>query len=112
MDGTSVPMNEDRICCDFMRTQLSHECEQHPDPRDCPDVLVVYNPRFDEYGMPIRDGGTSSLSMRFCPWCGTAMPDSKRDLWFDTLASMGIDDPFEHPVPDEFRSDSWWRSLE
>ncbi|MDG2358170.1 MAG: hypothetical protein P8M20_00790 [Planctomycetaceae bacterium] len=56
-------MTEDRICCDLMRTQLKHRCEQHPNPRDCTDVLVIYRPRFDEYGIPIRDSDTSLMFM-------------------------------------------------
>ena len=93
-----------------MRAQLTHQCDQHPDPDNCPDVVVTYHPRFDEYGMPIRDGGSSSMGMRFCPWCGTEKPQSKRDLWFDTLATLGFDDPTEQSIPDDFNSDAWWRS--
>jgi len=59
--------------------------------------------------MPIRDGGSSVMQMRFCPWCGSELPESKRDLWFDTLAGLGFDDPWQQPIPDEFRSDQWWR---
>jgi len=103
-------MNEDRICCDLMRTQLKHRCEQHPNPYDCPNVLVIYNPRFDEYGMPIRDGCPSSMFMRFCPWCGASVPESKRDLWFKTLAETGIDEPIRQGIPIKFESDDWWRS--
>ncbi len=94
-----------------MRGQLTYRCDQHPAPHDCPDVFVIYNARFDEYGMPVRDGGWSSVLMRFCPWCGTAMPDSKRDFWFETLATMGINNPSKQTVPDLYRSDAWWRSL-
>ena len=103
-------MNEDRICCEFMRTQLLHECEQHPDLNDCPDILVVYDSRFDEYGMPIRDGGTSVISMYFCPWCGTKLPDSKRDKWFEKLSAIGITDTSDQKnIPDDFKTDVWWR---
>lgn len=102
-------MNEDRICCEQMRVQLMRQCDQHPDPNDCPDVLVTYDPKFDQFGIPIRDGGSSSLSIRYCPWCGVSFPDSKRDLWFDTLEQMGIDGPMDQDVPDEFKSDAWWR---
>ena len=92
-----------------MRAQLNHECEQHPDPLDCPDVVVIYNARFDEFGMPIRDGGASVISMLYCPWCGSQFPESKRELWLDTLAELGFDDLAEQLIPDEFRSDQWWR---
>ena len=103
-------MNQDRICCDTMRVQLTHKCERHPDPFDCPDVLVVYKAKFDEFGMPIHDGGRSVMSMRYCPWCGTQLAESKRDLWFDRLAGLGFDDPAQQPIPDEFCSDEWWRN--
>jgi hypothetical protein len=103
-------MNQDRICCDAMGRQLNYQCEQHPDSRDCPDVVVVYYPHIDEFGMPIRDGGASSLDMHFCPWGGTRAPDSKRDLWIATLESLGFDSPISDDIPDEFRTDAWWRS--
>jgi hypothetical protein len=93
----------------MMRIQLNHECEQHPDPFECPDVLVVYWPKFDEFGIPIRDGGSSVSNISFCPWCGAALSESKRDLWFNTLEQMGIEDPDETNIPEEFRDDSWWR---
>ncbi len=102
-------VNPDRICCDAMGRQLRHECEQHPNLRDCPDVVVVYYPHVDEFGMPIRDGGASSLGMQFCPWCGKKLPDSKRDLWCDTLNSMGYDSPISDDIPAEYRTDAWWR---
>lgn len=97
-------MNQDRICCDAMRVQLTHECKHGT------DVLVIYSAKFDEYGMPIRDGGSSVMSMQYCPWCGSQFPESKRDLWFNTLAELGFDDPAEQSIPDEYQSDRWWRS--
>ena len=102
-------MNPDRLCCEPMEIQLTLTCEQHPEPWDCPDVLVVYDPRFDEYCMPIRDGGPSCVSMSFCPWCGTRMPASKRDEWFDTLEEMGFESPCDEDIPTAFKTDRWWR---
>jgi hypothetical protein len=61
-----------------MRTALTRSCPQHPDRHDCPDALIGYSPKFDEYGLLIHDGGTSSLAIRFCPFCGAALPHSKR----------------------------------
>lgn len=92
-----------------MSGQLTHECEQHANPYECPDVLVVYNPKFDEYGMPIRDDGHSVMSIQFCPWCGATLPESKREVWFETLEKLGFDDPIEQPIPDDFLTDKWWR---
>ncbi len=66
-------------CCEMMSAQIAHRCEQHADIFDCPDVLIVYRSKFDEYGIIIHDGGSSSITIHYCPWCGTTLPDSKRD---------------------------------
>ena len=31
------------------------------------------------YGLIIHDGGTSAVTIQFCPWCGSKLPASKRD---------------------------------
>ncbi|HZO29688.1 MAG TPA: hypothetical protein VFH48_27235 [Chloroflexota bacterium] len=56
-------------CCDMMRYYVDHE-----------DRVIYYWARFDEYLVPVHDGGTSGIQMRFCPWCGTRLPISKRDV--------------------------------
>lgn len=91
-----------------MARQLSHTCEQHDDPFDCPDNLIVYFPRFDEYGIIIHDGGSSVLTIAHCPWCGRRLPDSKRDRWFDELAAKGYTDPAQQEIPPEYETDAWY----
>lgn len=93
--------------CVHIGDQITHTCDQHPDPHDCPDILVVYFPRFDEYSIPIRDGGTSSSTIRFCPWCGVELPESKRDRWFEELEGLGYNDPVEQDIPDKYVTDAW-----
>ncbi len=78
-----------------MRRYLDWSCEQHDNPYDCPDYVLEYSDRFDEYGIVIHDGGSATLTIKYCPWCGTKLPESKRDLWFDKLEEMGFDDPCE-----------------
>ena len=68
-----------------MKTSVALSCNQHKDIHSCPDVLTSYSEKFDEYGLIIHDGGTSSISTNFCPFCGEKLPEFKRDLWFDTL---------------------------
>src|SRR4051812_25368683 len=80
-----------RHCCDDMRVALTSSCAQHPDRFDCPDALVDYIPKFDEYGLIIHDGGRSAFVIRFCPFCGAILPESKRDKWFETLEALCID---------------------
>jgi len=66
-------------CCDEMRRQVERVCEQHPDRFDCPDCLIYYSPRFNEYGLIVHDGGSAYSRIRVCPWCGTRLPESLRD---------------------------------
>lgn len=98
-------------CCKTMSDNVNYTCEEHNDPFECPDNLVFYNSKFDEYGLIIHDGGSSFIEIYFCPWCGTKLPESKAELWFDTLEELGFDDPIQQDIPEEFKSDEWHRKL-
>ena len=97
------------FCCDSMRRACTLDCDVHSDEFECPDVLVRYLPKYDEYGLIVHDGGSSVSGINFCPFCGFKLPDSKRDLWFDTLEKMGFDDPINQNIPDDFKTDHWYR---
>ncbi|MEV0560218.1 hypothetical protein [Dactylosporangium sp. NPDC050588] len=96
-------------CCDGMRAQLA--LAESEAGEDDPDVVVVHDARFDEYGLPVRDGGTSMVVIGYCPWCGGRLPESRRDAWFDAVELRGLD-PWEDELPEEFRDDSWWTGSE
>ncbi|WP_441004590.1 DUF6980 family protein [Pseudocolwellia agarivorans] len=98
-------------CCQDMDDSLKFECTDHSNEFECPDTLVTYNAKFDEYGLIIHDGGSSSKAIYYCSWCGSKLPDSKRDLWFDTLESLGFDEPSEQNIPKEFKSGTWYKYL-
>jgi hypothetical protein len=66
-------------CCDAMARQVNRRCDQHDDPFDCPDALVGFSARFQEYGLILHDGGTSSIGIVFCPWCGRRLPAGSRN---------------------------------
>jgi hypothetical protein len=56
----------------MMADKLQHDCSLHPDPQDCADAVVIrYGAR--DYGLPIHDGGSSYIAIRFCPWCGSRL---------------------------------------
>lgn len=93
-----------------MDDNLAFNCDVHKDNYDCPDVLVSYISKFDEYGLIVHDGGSSSISIYFCPWCGTKLPESKRDSWFNTLEQLGYDDPAEQDIPKEFHGNEWYKN--
>jgi len=66
----------------MMEEQISARCPQHPNREDCPDAIVSFAPQSKSYGIYIHDGGSSSIAISFCPWCGTRLsgrpPASKR----------------------------------
>lgn len=96
-----VVMLKDVYCCGALNYQI--------EDKYCP---VNYNKKWREYS--IRDFSSTSVSlMVFCPNCGTKLPSSLRDNWFDILEKeYGIDDPMEDDkkkVPKEFLSEEWWK---
>lgn len=91
--------------------QKKHCCEQMVCALEC-EVAIKYIEKFREYGILILDGGTSFQDIGFCPWCGSKLPDSLRDQWFeivfDELGLEGADDP---KLPKNMMSDMWWQDL-
>lgn len=96
--------DEAQACCEMMLLQAKNLSLLAVE-----DAVITYSKKFDEYGIPVNDGGSSTIRIKYCPWCGTALPESKRDRWFDELSIMGIDEPDDPRIPDSYRTDSWWR---
>lgn len=51
-------------------------------------AAILYDDKFEEYGIPVVDGPTNTdhtsyITLNFCPWCGTKLPESKRDAYFN-----------------------------
>ena len=100
-------------CCKEMDHQTSVRCDDHDNPYECPDSVVVYSEVFDEYGLIIHDGGQSSYTINFCPFCGFSLPESKRDKWFDELEKLGFDSPlFDDEIPVKYKSNAWYKNDE
>lgn len=97
-------------CCEAMGYYLNQKCEIHNDSFDCPDNIVFYSAKYDEYGIIIHNGTQSYIKIKYCPWCGERLPSSKRYLWFEELENLGIESPFEEDIPEEFETDAWWRA--
>ena len=95
-------------CCEQMDSATTLNCTKHNNEYECPDVLVKYIDKFDEYGLIIHDGGCSLITISFCPFCGNELPKSKRDLWFEKLEKLGFDDPSEQNIPKEYESNEWY----
>ena len=87
-----------KFCCHNMEYYLNLE-----------DKVIVYSSRFNEYGIPICDGGDSYIVISHCPWCGKKLPESKRNEWFDELEKLGFDEPmFNDLIPEEYKTSKWY----
>ena len=70
-------------CCTKMTEMVTFVCGQHPDRFQCPDALIHFSQRSCEYGIIVHDGGSSFVSIAFCPWCGASLvrhPNTETDL--------------------------------
>lgn len=83
-------------CCDEMKNHLDK-------------VKINYSPNFREYGIDYEDG-ISQQVIDYCPWCGSKLPERLRDKWFDIIwDELNLDGPEDPKLPDEFKSDQWWK---
>lgn len=86
-------------CCTDMEYYLALE-----------DEIILYIEKFDEYGIPVHDGGSSYIEIRACPWCGKRLPQSKRDQWFNELEALGFDPLLGQDIPAEYHTSRWWEN--
>jgi hypothetical protein len=78
-------------------------------PHQGANRIVDWYASWNEYRIPVPYDGYSSTLIRYCPWCGTRLPSSRRAEWYRVLHGMGFSDPGEEAIPPEFESDRWWR---
>lgn len=86
----------ERHCCDRMKQEVEYVCEQHPNRFECPDCLLHFSPKHRQYGLIVHDGGKSSIGIRFCPWCGAALPAA---LALSERDSQQVMELLENPPP-------------
>ena len=83
------------------------------DPRD----PIEYNPVFREYFIRLNNR-SNIITLVYCPWCGSKLPDSLRENYFDILEKehqieTNLGEYKERSdIPTDFRSDKWWKSRE
>jgi hypothetical protein len=85
-------------CCDDLKAHLAAN-----------EVAITYSAKLREFGIRYLDGTSSVQTIQFCPWCGSSLPTSLCHDWFSALEEKNID-PWGSSVPEEFLSDTWWKS--
>ncbi len=66
-------VNVEEFSCVHIAYHSTYRCEIHDDPWECPDMTLVKTSV--GFGIPVRDGGNSSIEIEFCPWCGTKIKE-------------------------------------
>jgi hypothetical protein len=57
-----------KFCCLSMAYHLAFPGDQND-----VDQIMDFDEKHKEYGIPIHDGGSSVIHIKFCPWCGTKL---------------------------------------
>ena len=84
------------FCCEDMKQDIENNGAIH------------YSDVFDEYGINISEDDVSYVLIHYCPWCGEALPPSKRLEWFEQLEELGFENPlFRDDIPIAYRSGEW-----
>ena len=74
-----IPTIELHHCCEEMKYYLDNE-----------DDILYFWERVNEYLIPVHDDGSSGIVIRYCPWCGSKLPESTRH------AVLGGEEAEEH----------------
>lgn len=83
-----------------------HRCPRMDDALSDERLPVTYWENLREHGILYIDGSIQVIY--FCPWCGTELPKSLRNEWFDRLRGMGFE-PEDPRVPAAMLTDQWWK---
>ncbi len=97
--------------CVHIAYYVTYHCDNHANRRDCADVIINYDDRFDEYSLAPRGPNGYDITIHNCPWCGKELPASQFDLWLATLEAMGYETPLEGDIPVEFKSGAWLKNI-
>ncbi|MFI4983868.1 MAG: DUF6980 family protein [Rickettsiales bacterium] len=89
-------------CCNNMEYYVSENRE------------ISYDLELRRYVLRLANAKNATCQLLFyCPWCGTKLPTSLADKWFEILkVEYGLTDPIfddAEKIPKEFKTDEWWK---
>ena len=72
------------------------------------EKLIIYLPTDRSY--LIRINNHIGQEIKFCPWCGSKLPENlteaRAKIIFDEMNLDSYEDP---RLPEEFKTDEWWK---
>ena len=59
-----------KYCCISMAYYLIEDKESKKNGEINYDSVITHHKKEKTFGIPIHDGGSSYIKIKFCPWCG------------------------------------------
>jgi hypothetical protein len=69
--------------------------------------VILYQPMYRSYGLVIGGNLDDQFILVYCPFCGKKLPKDLVDEHFDAVRD-NTGKPLD-PLPEEFKTDEWWR---
>lgn len=66
-------------CCIDMAYHLIEDKKGKSSRKINYDSVIVQTSSKKIFGLPIHDGGTSFIKIKYCPWCGSKLKKGKRN---------------------------------
>jgi hypothetical protein len=76
----------------MFKQSSKHTCPHH-DQYECPDTLIL-ELKDGTYGLSIKDGGSSFVSIKWCPFCGQKLKDKNSGPFGSHYSDTLEDIPF------------------
>jgi hypothetical protein len=86
---------------------MKHCCEEMTQHLASKDVAINFLAKFREYAISYRHDERTFQTIRFCPWCGSRLPNSLRVAWFEKIHALGFE-PEDPGIPSIFQSEEWY----
>ncbi len=97
---------ERRHCCEAMTWQANLQSPLAESPLiGTTDKRIYWSPVFNEYGL-IRQPAAEILVISHCPFCGVALPPSRREAWMAALERTGWR-TWGDPIPGYMLTHDW-----
>ena len=103
---TDEPSYAKEHCCAEMSEQVNMASPGAESPlRGSTDKRIYWSPVFNEYGL-ICQPSAEILQIHHCAFCGSRLPESRRDEWFERLEKEGWK-IWGDPIQSELLSHDW-----
>lgn len=86
---------------------MKHCCDEMNFFLDEKKVKINYNSSHRKYYIYASNSAIQLIN--YCPWCGSKLPSALSEKWYNELEAKGFEDPFEDEIPNEYKTDAWWK---